>query len=97
MSLLFGLLRCSSRFVALHLLRGSAQPVPSSTALADHRRVSSAAAAPTATLPAHLQRWTRSASDTIVTSARPLAPSDASHDGIAKVNAMFVGRIRSLL
>jgi hypothetical protein len=68
---------CKSRSFFRHLLRSSSQLLP-----VDRRLLSSAAPA---TAPAQPLQWTRAASDTIVTSARPLAPSDASHDGIAKV------------
>jgi hypothetical protein len=77
---------CRNRCIARYLQRGFAQPAPSSAAPAHHRLISAAAAAHTATVPAQLMQWTRAASDTVVTSARPLAPSDASHDGIAKVS-----------
>lgn len=55
------------------------------TAVADRRLASATAAASGNVVSVQPLQWTRAAADTLVTSARPLAPSDASYDGIAKV------------
>jgi hypothetical protein len=72
--------------IARNLLRGAARVAASSpSASADHRLASSFAAASAHAASAQPMQWTRAAADTLVTSARPLTPSDASYDGIAKV------------
>ena len=76
----------TSRRSAPHLLPLVARLAPPSTARLIARSSSSAtAAAASPAGAAQPLQWSRAASDTVVTSARPLTPSDASHDGIAKV------------
>jgi hypothetical protein len=77
--------RFISRFKYLHL------PAHHSIAAPALSRPFASAASPSGSAPSvQALQWTRAASDTLVTSARPLAPSDASHDGIAKVCARLL-------
>ncbi len=68
--------------VARNLLRGAIRLAGPSSSASAHRRLFSSIPAAVSAQP---QQWTRTATDTLVTSARPLTPSDASYDGIAKV------------
>jgi hypothetical protein len=79
---------CVNHTVARHVLRCGSSAGFSLPAPAHRRPFSSAATTSTSAHSTQPIQWMRAASDTLVTSARPITPSDASHDGIAKVSTL---------